>query len=59
MAMTKEERAAYMRAYRKRDYVRKRPEFLDRSKPKGKNIKLDPSAYYRQYMRWYRARANG
>ncbi len=53
--MTREERAAYMRDWRKRNYKPKRPPVLDRSKPKGVNVKLDPSAYYRQYMRWVRA----
>jgi hypothetical protein len=55
--MTREERAVYMRAYRQRNAeTRKRPADLDRSKPKGENVKLDRVGYMRQYMRWRRAR---
>lgn len=54
--MTHEERAAYMREWRKRNpESRKRPPVLDRSKPKGVNVKLDRPGYQRQYMRWWRA----
>jgi hypothetical protein len=57
--MTKEKRAAYMREYmrewrRKHPAPRKRRD-LDRSKPIGKNVKLDRPGYMRQYMRWKRA----
>lgn len=55
--MTREERAAYQREYRKRNPApRKRPPVLDRSKPKGVNVKLDKPAYMRQYMRWWRSK---
>lgn len=55
--MTREERAAYMREWRKRNpEPRKQPPVLDRSKPKGVNVKLDRPGYYRQYMRWWRAK---
>jgi hypothetical protein len=52
--MTSEERAAYMREYRKRQ-PKKRPAALDRSRPVMRNVKLDRPAYQRQYMRWYRS----
>lgn len=53
--MTREERAAYMREYRRRNPAqRKRPAQIDRSKPVGVNVKLDKPGYMRQYMRWWR-----
>lgn len=57
---TIEDRAAYMRVYMRayraaNPSPKKRPAELDRSKPKGKNVKLDRPAYQRQYMRWKRA----
>ena len=48
--------AAYFRAYRKLNQrPKKRHLELDRSKPVGKNVKLDKPGYMRQYMRWVRA----
>jgi len=58
MARDKQKWAAYMREYRKlKPPPKKRPCELDRSKPKGENVKLDFNGYMRQYMRWKRAQA--
>ena len=55
-AASKEERAAYMREYRKKNpKPKKRIANLDRSKPNPVLAKLDRGAYMRQYMRWVRA----
>jgi hypothetical protein len=45
----------YMRAYRAAHPKPKKRRELDRSKPKGENVKLDRPGYQRQYMRWVRA----
>lgn len=53
----------YMRGYRQGKRLKvpkekpapKRVENLDRSKPVGKNVKLDRPGYMRRYMRWSRA----
>lgn len=58
-AMSAEERAAYMREYRKRrpnlKPRKRRP--LDRSEPETHLYKTDPSEYWRRHMRARRAKS--
>jgi hypothetical protein len=54
--MTADERAAYMREYRKRRPSPKKRVPLDRSKPETHLYKTDPSEYWRRHMRARRAK---
>lgn len=54
--MNREERLAYMRAWRARQPKKRKPD-LDRSKPDSHLCKADPGEYFRRYMRWWRANA--